>query len=599
MTAPEPTTGAATDAQPRPLPLQALDVTSLKAVLAELRPALLPCRFEKAQQSASHTLQLGLRGLDHRLWLEISWQAEAPRLLAIAPPPRSGAGSTLAQQMQHGLAALALVELEQRGWERVLELRFARRPGDPIVRTLMVELMGRHSNLFLLDEQRRVVTLARQVKEQHSRLRPIGTGDAYVPPPSLQGRSPSLDESFAVWKSRLTLVPVSLRQALQEAYQGISPALALQLAGDQPAYAKLLLDQPVRGLADQQWQQLWCRWRRWLEVVASGAFQFAPGGSCAYRCWSEAGAQTNASKAQASEQPLNRALAGYYAQELGRRLLSQRLGGLRQRASQAIERERRLLQQQEQLLAKVEDSDGLQERAHSLLSGLAPNREQIDEAQRLYRQARKLRRSAAAINPRIAHHRQRLERLEASLTFMEQADDLAQLETLEIELQELHAESRPSKRPLGPGGPSAGVTPQPLELRTGAGLRVQVGRNHRQNEWISLRQARRGDLWFHAQECPGSHVVLKSSESPAQDEDLRLAADLAAHFSRARGNGRVAVVMVPTEQLQRIPGAGAGTVRHKGGEQLWACPGRAAAWLNRPAAESAEPLPSLGSAQRP
>jgi predicted ribosome quality control (RQC) complex YloA/Tae2 family protein len=102
-----------------------------------------------------------------------------------------------------------------------------------------------------------------------------------------------------------------------------------------------------------------------------------------------------------------------------------------------------------------------------------------------------------------------------------------------------------------------------------------VGRNHRQNEWISLRQARRGDLWFHAQECPGSHVVLKGSEASPQQKDLEAAADLAAYFSRARGNGRVPVVMVAAETLQRIAGAGAGTVRHGSGEILWGEPQRA------------------------
>ena len=103
---------------------------------------------------------------------------------------------------------------------------------------------------------------------------------------------------------------------------------------------------------------------------------------------------------------------------------------------------------------------------------------------------------------------------------------------------------------------------------------VQVGRNHRQNDWISLRQARSGDLWFHAQECPGSHVVLKASCGLAEDDDLQLATALAAHFSRARGNARVPVVMVPTDQLQRIPGAGPGTVRHRGGQIRWGEPQR-------------------------
>ena len=65
-------------------------------------------------------------------------------------------------------------------------------------------------------------------------------------------------------------------------------------------------------------------------------------------------------------------------------------------------------------------------------------------------------------------------------------------------------------------------TPQPLELQSPGNLIIQVGRNHRQNDWISLRQARSGDLWFHAQECPGSHVVLKSSAGLAEEDDLPL-----------------------------------------------------------------------------
>ncbi|MEN9497082.1 MAG: hypothetical protein RLZZ137_2122, partial [Cyanobacteriota bacterium] len=116
------------------LPLQAMDITSLRAVLTELRPALLPSRFEKARQADGQTVQLGFRSLTGRHWLEISWLAEAPRLLAIGDPPRGGDGSTLAQQLQHGLGGLALVGLEQQGFERVVELGFAPRPGEPVRR---------------------------------------------------------------------------------------------------------------------------------------------------------------------------------------------------------------------------------------------------------------------------------------------------------------------------------------------------------------------------------------------------------------------------------------------------------------------------------
>ncbi len=558
-----------------------MDVTSLRAVLVEMRRGLLPSRFEKAQQPDAHRLQLGLRSLQGMLWLELSWLAEAPRLLAIEPPLRLGDGSTLAQQLQHGLRGLALVSLEQQGWERVVALGFAPRPGEPIARQLVLEVMGRHSNLFLLDEDGRVITLARQVRQDRSRLRPIGTGDAYVPPPPMAGEPPRLQEDFASWRRRLSLLPQTVGQALMGAYQGVGPALARQLAD---AWLPL----PVETLQAEQWQQLWRRWRLWLETVEQERFALGWGGPSDYRCWDPA-----AAAAAPSPWVINRGLAGYYNDRLGRRGLEQRRASLRQRLQNAAARERRNAEQQQALLAAVPGSEAMQRRADGLLSVVAPSRDEIDEAQRLYRQARKLRRSVAAITPRLELHQQRLAAIDTSLTFLEQAENDAQLNAVEEDLPALLPSrdgqgSAPSRRlRRGP----AGSAPAPLELRSSGGLRLQVGRNHRQNEWISLQQARRGDLWFHAQECPGSHVVLKGSEGTPSDDDLQEAADLAAHFSRGRANGRVPVVMVPTGDLQRIAGAGPGTVRHRGGTVLWALPERAAGLLAEP--------PRLPTTERP
>jgi predicted ribosome quality control (RQC) complex YloA/Tae2 family protein len=225
----------------------------------------------------------------------------------------------------------------------------------------------------------------------------------------------------------------------------------------------------------------------------------------------------------------------------------------------------------------VSECEQLQRQADALLSQRQPSRACIDAAQALYRQARKRRRSVAAITPRLEEHQRRLAAFEASLTYLEQIeaeqpDGLAQLAALAGELEEQlgrRAPNRQARRQAASG------QPQPLELRGPGGLPLQVGRNHRQNEWIAFHQARRGDLWFHAQELPGSHVVLKSSEASPSEADLQAAADLAAHFSRGRANRRVPVVMVPTSELQRIPGCAPGTVRHRGGEVLWGEPERA------------------------
>jgi len=567
-----------------PSRLQALDVTTLRAVLAEWRPLLLPSRFEKAQQASPHALQIGLRSLSGIHWLELSWQAEAARLHTIPPPPRQGDGSTLAQQLQHGLRGLALVEIRQQGWERVVELGFARRPGEPVQRWLVAELMGRHSNLLLLDAERQVVALARQVRPQQSRLRPIGTGDPYQPPPPLAGEPPRLEESFEGWQRRLKLLPLPLAQALRGAYQGISPALLRQLLPTGWG------ERPVDTLSPSEWQQLWQAWRGWLEVVEGECFswQREPEG---FRCWGapDAGAVTPTA---APTLTVNQGLAAYFGEHLTAQALLQRRQQLAHRLQTAAEREHRQAEEQQALLAAVPESEALQRRADALLSQRQPSRACIEEAQKLYKTARKRRRSVAAITPRLELHHQRLAWLDASRTYLEQADSLEQVEQLVGELEALLAQrSRGGQPDDGQGGgvqkgnrqarrgPTTEGVPQPLELHTASGLPLHVGRNHRQNEWIAFRQARRGDLWFHAQELPGSHVVLKSSQQDASEADLQAAADLAAHFSRGRGNRRVPVVMVPTEELQRIPGAAPGTVRHRGGTVLWGEPQRALSLL--------------------
>ena len=561
---------------PVPSPrLQPIDATTLRALVGEVRSALVPSRFEKAQQSDGHTLQLALRHLGGLQWLELSWMAEAPRILAIPPPPRHGEGSTLARQVQHGLRGLALVAVGQQGWERVVTLDFAPRPGEPVERQLVLELMGRHSNLFLLHAQGQVIALARQVRAEQSRWRPIGTGDPYTPPPPLRGEPPRAEESFERWQRRLTALPQPLAEALMEAYQGVSPALVRQLLESSiPGGAPLQPQHPVQELSAEQWGQLWQQWLRWLQAVEGERFALSCTTQGEVRCWPAPAAPDHPPVPLALHGALARLTQTWLeARKLNqhRQTLLHRLGALRQRES-------RLMDDQQALLEAAAGSEALQREADALLSLFPPAKEQIQQAQVLYKRARKLRRSVAAITPRLAAHRQRLAWLEEALVYADQADQADQLAALEEDLQQLAPKARVGSakgRQQRRRGDGERAAPHPLELRSPSGLCLQVGRNHRQNDWISLRQARRGDLWFHAQEMPGSHVVLKASAGPAAEADLKAAADLAAHFSRGRGNARVPVVMVPTEGLQRLPGSATGTVRHRGGRILWGQPEQA------------------------
>ena len=566
--------------------LQVMDLTSLRAVLADLRAQIIPSRFEKAQQPNQQSLQLGFRTLKGMVWLELSWQADAARLVQIPSPSRIGSGSTLAQQVQHGLRQLALVELEQRNFERVVLFHFAPRPGEVSVRTLVLELMGRHSNVLLLDDQKRITAIARQVRQHQSRVRPLSTGDPYIPPPALQSLPPSCEEPFEQWRRRLTLVPVDLGKALRDTYQGISPALTKQLinfSSRHQAPIPLSASTPVEEISDKQWRLLHTRWRRWLNQLSCDDFILQLDEAGGYRVWNDP------ADSSSNSESLSLRLGLYYRKHLNERQLLKESQDLQQLLEQSRQREQAQRLEQVQRLKATGGADDLQRQADAILCQAAPDRASIEQAQKLYQRAKRLRRSIPLIEERLVHHDQRLALIDGSAGFLadlmqadwdEAGDRNQQLLELKVELEELLTPRRRRRR----SGPPPGQ-PQPLEIRSQHGLVIQVGRNHRQNEWISLRQARAGDLWFHAQECPGSHVVLKASEAAAGEPDLQLAADLAAWFSRAKGNRRVPVVMTGVEHLQRIPGTAPGTVRHRQAELVWAEPDRA-----QKALEAWEPL---------
>ncbi|WP_115125102.1 NFACT family protein [Synechococcus sp. GEYO] len=568
--------------------LQVMDLTSLRAVLADLREQIIPSRFEKAQQSNQQSLQLGFRTLKGMVWLELCWQADAARLVQIPPPSRIGSGSTLAQQVQHGLRQLALVDLEQRNFERVVLFHFAPRPGEVSVRTLVLELMGRHSNVLLLDDQKRITAIARQVRQHQSRVRPLSTGDPYIPPPALQSLPPSCEEPFEQWRRRLTLVPVDLGKALRDTYQGISPALTKQLiqfSSKDEAPIPISASTPVEEISDKQWRLLHTRWRRWLNQLSCDDFILQLDEAGGYRVWNDP------ADSSSNSESLSLRLGLYYRKHLNERQLLKDSQDLQQLLEQSRQREQAQRLEQVERLKATDSADDLQRQADAILCQAAPDRGSIEQAQKLYQRAKRLRRSIPLIEERLVHHDQRLALIDGSAGFLadlmqsdwdEAGDRNQQLLELKVELEELLTPRRRRRRRRS--GPPPGQ-PQPLEIRSQHGLVIQVGRNHRQNEWISLRQARAGDLWFHAQECPGSHVVLKASEAAAGEPDLQLAADLAAWFSRAKGNRRVPVVMTGVEHLQRIPGTAPGTVRHRQAELVWAEPDRA-----QTALEAWEPL---------
>ena len=113
---------------------QIMDITSIKSILHYLSVEILPSKFEKAQQPESNTIQLCFRGISNHHWIEVSWQGDYARIISIKQPERIGTESTLAKQLSYGLKYMALVDIVQEKYERVIRFEFAKNPGEEVTK---------------------------------------------------------------------------------------------------------------------------------------------------------------------------------------------------------------------------------------------------------------------------------------------------------------------------------------------------------------------------------------------------------------------------------------------------------------------------------
>jgi predicted ribosome quality control (RQC) complex YloA/Tae2 family protein len=565
--------------------MQPFDFTTLQAVCIDLQ-RWLPARLEQVVQRDRYTLCFLLRTLAEKRWLTICWHPEAARLHLDEPPPREPDTFTFSQQLQHQLKGLALVAIGPIcPWERAVEIQFAARPGDPIQWRLQVEIMGKHSNVLLVNPDNLLICVANQISDRESRVRPIQTGQPYSPPPRLQGAIPQAEESQADWQERLTLIPGPIAKTLRQVYRGLGSNLANGLA----IAAQLEPSHPTDQLTADQWQALFDRWQDWLRQLNQG--EFAPGPTATgYSI-------TGWDRLEATElQPM---LSRYYRDQLNSQNFRQRhhqvsqalqlhLGKLKTKAQDFCDRllasadADRYRSQADLLMAHPQDwRTGAKsitltdfDSGEPITIDLNPERSAVQNAQQFYKRHQKLKRSRAAIEPLLAAVRaeqQYLEQIEASLQELDQYRDPTDLITLDEIRDELIAQGylrAPNYRQSKLNDSQTDFH----RYRSPSGYPFWVGRNNRQNDQL-VRSASDYDLWFHSQEIPGSHGLLRLSAGDRPEQtDLQWAANLSAYHSRARQSEQVPVVYTEPRHLYKPRGSKPGMVIYKQERIIWGQP---------------------------
>jgi predicted ribosome quality control (RQC) complex YloA/Tae2 family protein len=577
--------------------MQPVDYTTLIASCTELNRDWIPARIEQVYQRDRFTISLALRTLKAKPWLTICWHPEAARINLGDPPPRIKDTFTFSDQLRHQLKGLALTGIKAIApWERVIDLQFAERPGESPLWHLYVEIMGKYSNVILTDGFQQIITPARQISATQSSVRPIQTGQYYEVPPGLTGSTPKLEESFVRWQERVSLVPGQLKSQLLKSYRGLSPRVATEMA----IAAGLSPQQHTDTLETEHWQGLFNYWQQWLQAIEQQ--QFSPG-------WLQDGYTVLGWNKIESVEEVQTLLNHYYTKEVNRQQFQQLHHQLNQKLINLLKKLQVKANIFRQRLAQSADAESyryqgdlLMAHLHQLKPGmqsitlndfetgepvtikLNPEKNPAQNAQYVYKQSQKLKRAKDAVMPLLTAVDGEIDYLSQVQTALNQlrsentgsAEDLQALVEIKEELVQqeyLIAERQSSDRQVDQDS-------QPYRLTAPSGCEIWIGRNNRQNDLLSFRTAVEYDLWFHTQEIPGSHVLLRLPPGGvASEQDLQFTADLAAYYSQARESEQVPVIYTEPKHVYKPKGAKPGMVIYKQETVIWGKPQVAKAHL--------------------
>ena len=555
----------------------AIDAICLQAVAGELRPQLLGLRVDKVQQPARDQVVLLFRG--KRLLLNAG--AGAPRLQLTeilrdnpAEPPM------FCMLLRKHLSGARVAGLTQPPLERLVKIEFdaSDELGRAGRRTLVLEAMGRRSNLILLDGEGRVIDSLRRVDADMSAARQVLPGLFYQPPAST-GRLPFLEETEAGFAARFTAAAAekTLDAFLLDQYFGLSPLmareLAFQAAGDVDARVFQM------GGPGPLWRALEDFQNRVREERFTPVCLLRDGKPLDFACV-PVGQYGGAAECVAYPS-FSALLDAFYEAREKQERARQRGADLLRAASTARDRLRRKLALQEKEYAATQDRDKLRIQGDLITANLyrmergqarlecenyyeagAPASIPLDplltpqqNAAKYYKRYAKAKTAEKYLREQMDLARRDLEYLESVLAEIAQAETEADYLDIRAELREagfLKKQGRGKKEKSRPAAP--------WEFCTSSGLRVLAGRNNRQNDKLTLKDADRRDLWLHTQKIHGSHVILRCAGRTPSEEDIAEAAMVAAWFSQARESGNVPVDYTEVRNVKKPAGGRPGMV---------------------------------------
>lgn len=553
-----------------------LDAICLQGVVGELAPQLTGSRIEKIQQPARDQIILLLRG-SRRLFLNAG--ANQPRIhLTEQLRDNPSQPPMFCMLLRKHLSGGIIESVRQEPLERVVTLTVlaSDEMGERSRFTLVWEGMPRRANLILCDRDGRIIDCLRRVDLEAEQDRQVLPGLFYRLPTRQDKRSPLsvTEEEFAALLGRAA-PDAPLDGWLLDTFTAISPLVARELT----VRACGSTDAPV-----SQGNALWDVFSRWQQSVNENTFtptlikrngsltDFTYGPVTQYGTYAETEIYDS----------FSHLLDDFYEKREQAERVKQKGRDLLKTATTARDRVRRKLAAQEKELAACLDRDHLRicgelitanlycmERGQSRFTAqnyydencadvdipldvrLSPQ----ENAARYFKQYAKAKTAEKYLTAQLQRGREELQYLESVL------QELAQAES-EQDFNDIRTELTDGGYLRGRGKKQSGFqrASKPREFRSSAGLRILVGRNNRQNDRLTTKDADKRDIWLHTQKIHGSHVILCTGGAEPDEQSLMEAASLAAYFSQAQGSTKVPVDYTPVKFVKKPAGAKPGMV---------------------------------------
>ncbi len=586
----------------------ALDGITLYAELSELRGRLIGSRIDKIYQPLRDEITLGLRGNGENLKLLLSANPSHPRI-HITEKTRENplTAPMFTMILRKHIAGGRIAGIIQPDFERIvfLDIEAMNEMGDLVNRRLVLEIMGKHSNIILCDENGKILDAIKRISHDKSSVREVLPGLSYELPPGgklnplniiaadEEKRELAKDAFVSLFQEKDT---IKLQNLIYQGYTGISPIMASEIcirAGLNPS------DFAEQISAEKQTELFLAFERSLRELSKNELFPavYYENGSVRDFFVLKSYLLSELKKKECGS--VSELLELFYGERDLRDNLKQRTQDLRKLITTYIER---TVKKRELQLKTLKDISGreawkrkgelitayiydikkgmtkytaynfYEEGSPAIEISLDATKTPAENAQRYFNKYNKAKRTQAALDIQLRESAELLDYLKNVLNSIETAENDRDIKELR---QELKDEGILKRVKEGRQKQQKTKRAEPMRFVSEEGFEVYVGKTGRQNDELTMKRARPNDIWLHTKEIPGSHVIIVTDGKEVPAETILFAARLAAAYSSARNGSNVPVDYAEKRYVKKPSGARPGLVIYTNNNTVYVTPNKA------------------------